>query len=332
MCSESRDIGVMVAATDSVGRPYSPFIDKNSISAVLSANGIEHQVGISTGEIESFGPDWIFVSRPFDDYAEPHLVSSELSRFGRLAHLSYGSNLLNWSGDYAFLNSNPWMANASAYFVNSRFEHGGTQKFVPVGQFKLDEYSYFGRPVTTSPKPTIAWKPRWTATSESSLANFLDTFVDLALSGNWEVRFVMHPMLGTALDGTGQYELAERLRKFLSLSSVVIVDGPDFLDDLLGSDVFVADTTSGLAEFLWTGRPLIWTRPPEAALNELGHQILANSYGVFEPSELPPLLERVVLQGLDPYSTRRDSAFGELFGISGEPAACRVLSYIRSSG
>lgn len=95
LAKASQNFTVKVAAVDSVQRPYSPLVDKKIISNLLSTNGIEHQVGISTLQIEEFQPHWILVSRPYNDYAEDHLQSFELCKWGRLAHLSYGSVLRN---------------------------------------------------------------------------------------------------------------------------------------------------------------------------------------------------------------------------------------------
>jgi hypothetical protein len=328
LARSSPDFIVRVAATDSVERSYSPEVSKAAVSKVLSAGGIEHQVGISTANIESFRPDWIFVSRPYDDYAEPHLLSSKLSKHGKLAHLSYGSVLRRWQGEYACLAENPWLQKATAFFVSSPLEFPHDPKFVPVGQLKLDEYINFDRPIRKTDAPCIAWKPRWTVASESSLKKFLDVFSRVAQSG-WEVRFVLHPMMLRSIDQTDQKELGNRLRAFLEMDGVRLVQGPNFLDEVLGADIFVGDTCSTLAEFVWTAKPIVWTNPPLSELNELGVQVLSGAYNCFSPEALLSILRRYFEEGVDSLASSRRALYDKLFTGAEGPLANNVLSYLR---
>lgn len=197
-----------------------------------------------------------------------------------------------------------------------------------MGQLKLDDYINFGRPIRSLRKPSIAWKPRWTVDSESSLQSDLGVFVDIAKQGEWEVRLVLHPMMSTALETTGQRSLAKALHEFMALNSVSAIEGPDFLDAVLGADVFVGDTSSTLAEFVWTGKPIIWSRPPMSELNELGNLLVEDSYATQSSGELAGTLRRIMHDHWDPLRDRRQSLFSRAFGSRDGPLAKAVLEYL----
>jgi hypothetical protein len=277
LAADDPQFSVKVVASKSIERAYSPLVSSEEISALLNSQQINHQVGITTQEIISWAPDWIFVSRPYNDYAEPHLASGELSQFGKLGHLSYGSNLVQWVNEYHYLRENPFFADASAIFVGSELEFPGEPKFVPVGQLKLDEYIEKKRSTLTFKSPSVAWKPRWTLEGGSSLESHLTSFFKLVATGDFTVVFVMHPLLLRRFELTSQNSLLDKLLSFLSSPRVFTSQGPHFLDSVLGADVFFGDTCSTLAEYAVTQKPKIWNRPPVKTLNGLGKSLLEES-------------------------------------------------------
>ena len=324
------DFIVEVAAVNSVEKPWSPLVDKHDVSQVLTSHGIEHQFGFSAQQIEDFCPDWIFVSRPYDDYAEDFMLSKDLARHGRLCHLSYGTNLNKWEGEYAYLASNPWIQNATVIFVNSPYEFQNDSKFVAVGQFKVDEYTNSERKICPATKPTIAWKPRWTASRSSSLSDYLDTFTQIANSGI-EVRFVQHPLMLRELELSGNYDLKKRLFDFLDNDCVLSVVGADFLDQVLGADILVADTSSTLAEFCWTGKPIIWTNPELDQLNLCGLMIHEGVYECESPNHLLNLVKVLLDDREDVGFSKRQGIYASCFGQGNRLAAKNVISWLLRS-
>jgi hypothetical protein len=329
LASESPFYVVKVVASKCMETAQSPLISAEEISALLSLQGIKHEVGITPAELIRYSPDWIFVSRPYNDYLEPHLVSSELSQYGKLGHLSYGSALIQWVNQYAALRNNPFLTDASAFFVSSELEFPGEPKFVPVGQLKLDEYIQGRRLIHSYRFPSIAWKPRWTVGEDSSLESHLDTFSKLAESGGTQVLFVMHPLLMRNLELTGQKLLKRKLLSFLDIRHVFTSQGPFFLDSVLGADVFFGDTSSTLAEYSFTKKPRIWNRPPIDHLNELGKSVLRGSHVSESVSEFEDTFHRLLETRARSANENTPPRGSELTSDSKEPsAASKVLRHI----
>jgi hypothetical protein len=319
---------VKVVATSSLATPWSPMVSQAEISAFLTSQDIKHQRGISNTELMNFAPDWIFVSRPYNDYAEPHLVSSELSQFGKIAHLSYGSTLIQWVNEYQFLRDNPFLADSSAFFVGSELEFPGESKFIPVGQLKLDEYIQKKRTISSFDSPSIVWKPRWTLEDTSALNSHLSSLLKLVKTGDLQVVFVMHPLLVTRLEVANNDSLHKKLTQFLSHPKVYLSQGPFYLDSALGADVFFGDTSSTLAEFACTKKPVIWNRPPIDSLNELGRSVLMDSHVSNSVIEFEETLYRILEKLSSNSKVNQDWPPQQSANSSQPSAASKVLEYI----
>jgi hypothetical protein len=242
-------------------------------------------------------------------------------------HVSYGAPLVQWIGEYAGLADNPYFHHAHRVFVESRYIFPDDQKFLPVGSLKLDNYLHFGRSAKTFETFSVAWKPRWTLGVDSSFARYLESVCSLAKNHGVTVNFVIHPMLLSSLKRVGDERSLMTLSEMRDCEKFRFVTGADFLDDVLGSSIFVGDVSSTLAEFVSTRRPIIFTGET-GSLNALGRLIVPACYSVKTPIDL---VERVlgIMSGDDELRGERTGLFEEAFVHDmRQSAAARVRDYL----
>jgi hypothetical protein len=307
---------VVVAAIESIEKPYAPQIDKRDISKELKKKRIPHKVGITIEQVRRLNPDYIFLTKPYDDYVEADLQSSALSEIGKLINISYGAGLTRAEGEYSFVATNPWMKNAYAKLVESPLSEQSSGKYIFAGYLKMEEIVFADREPQKFGSYTIAWKPRWTMSGTPDFGILLEQFTRLVQAGKASVLFVEHPLFMRFIENQNNHELSGQLLDFLNLGNVRIANGPDFLDSVLRADVLVGDTSSTLAEFLFTGRPIIWTNDDSPILNSVGKRIAEVSYQMKNVTDLQFTIENLI-SGVDPLAPRRKALFSEIFPHQG---------------
>ncbi|TFC01221.1 hypothetical protein [Cryobacterium mannosilyticum] len=323
---------VSVIACDRIGYDFSPAVSSQEISTLLSRHGIHHDVDLHVDRIRELKPDYLFLSNPYDMFIKEEFHSGELARIGKVLHMSYGTVLIRWEGDYQFLADNQFLLNAYRFFTESAYLFPDDPKFRTIGYLKLDAYQYYGRPHGAFPGFSIAWKPRWTGYADSSLATYIDSFVRIAQDPDVTLNLVLHPNVMVALSRNPDAERISALLDVLfSMPNVNAVSGPDFLDAVLGSDIFVGDVSSTLAEFLSTEKPIVWTNLAGLALNDLGRRLATACYAV-DGSDGANSLETVIARvraGIDPLQASRSGLFERLFeGHPTRSVALRLKSLL----
>ncbi|UUE10646.1 hypothetical protein NMX13_03360 [Dickeya zeae] len=329
--SKSEEFKVLVVACDRVGYDFSPSNSAEDVSSVLKNENIEHVIDLTFDELVAFNPHFIFTSNPYDMYIKKEFHSACLCRIAKLVHISYGASLIEWEGDYAFLKKNPYIKNAYRIFTESRYLFRNDKRFHPVGYLKLDDYLYNNRNVSKFYKKSIAWKPRWTGRTDSSISTYIDFFIKLASCYDIIVNFIIHPMLFHSLIKSRHHSCTiDKINLFKCMENVNFVIGSDFLDDVLGSDIYIGDVSSTLAEFLSTGKPIIYTDTGNT-LNELGMNIINSCYVVNNEGELESVCLKV-LSGDDPKSEIRRSLFFRIFEYQEHvPVSERIKKILLSS-
>jgi hypothetical protein len=250
---------VTVIACDRIGYDFSPPVSSGEVSVLLTEHGILHDVDVDLDAVRRLRPDYLFLSNPYDMFIKDEFHSDQLAQIGKVVHMSYGTVLIRWEGDYQFLADNEFLNNTYRFFTELRYLFPDDPKFMPVGYLKLDSYEYYGRPRSSFPGFSIAWKPRWTGYDDSSLATYIDSFIRIAQDPGVTLNLVLHPNLMAALNRNPDAKrISDALDVLFAMPNVNVISGPDFLDAVLGSDIFVGEVSSTLAEFMSTDKPVIW--------------------------------------------------------------------------
>lgn len=86
-----------------------------------------------------------------------------------------------------------------------------------------------------------------------------------------------------------------------------VYEGGDYFDLFRSSDVLITDCGSFLAEYLPTGKPIIWlVSSGSIGLNSVGASLSESFYKVTNAEELRSVFEAVVLRGEDPLKELRE--------------------------
>ena len=320
-------LNVLVVACDRIGYDFAPAVGHQEISSILSADDISHRIDLSREDLTQFEPDFIFTSSPYDMYIKPEFSSDRLSRIGKLVHFSYGAVLIEWEGTYQFLADNPYLQNTYAFLLNLHI------CLRAMTSFNLSDISnltviFLWTESDEISSPSVAWKPRWTGDSDSTLGTYAEYFLKLSQENEIILNVVVHPMLLASLSKNSE---SDRIRQVLvdlqNQENVNFVSGPDFLDDVLGSDILVGDISSTLAEYTWTGNPIICTAT-SLKLNELGRRVIEKCHVARDADELNQQLTQL-LNGVDPKGNHRVGLFSEVFVTDAfDSTARRLINYL----
>ena len=161
------------------------YSDKNKNSHAISeyltsieVENIDYKKGKKLFSLQEYKPDYVFYLVPYDCYFPKEYQSSEVSKYAKVCHISYGASMVKNTGLYESLKNNSFYDNASYIFVetNYQLDFGSyTKKFVPIGYMKLDKYFFF-KDIKKSERKRkrIIWKPRWTLESDSNFWNEIE--------------------------------------------------------------------------------------------------------------------------------------------------------------
>ena len=141
--------------------------------------------------------------------------------------------------------------------------------------------------------------------------------------------FKPHPNLRCYAVGSGLFhtykDYDEYLREWNELPNAKVVQEENYLEYFLTSDAMIMDSGSFLAEYLYTGKPVLYLRRPEQAFLDIGWKIIDANYSA--PGEdylkIEEFLEDVVIRGNDTKKADREKVFLEEYNykkINGKSA------------
>ena len=162
----------------------------------------------------------------------------------------------------------------------------------------------------------VIWAPHHSVTNYDlfSYSNFLeiaDAMVDFAQKYQDKIEFVFkpHPRLRPKLEKMKEWGI-ERTKKYYTkweeMSNTNFVDG-DYFDLFLTSDAMIHDCSTFMAEYLLTGRPVLFNLRDESAmnLNEYAKKCYKQHYIARSIEDIEVFIEDVVLGGNDTMESQR---------------------------
>lgn len=110
-----------------------------------------------------------------------------------------------------------------------------------------------------------------------------------------------------------------------------VYEGGGYFDLFRSSDVLVTDCGSFLAEYLPTGKPIIWLAAKGAVkLNSVGASLAEAFYVARNAEELREVFESVVVRGEDPLKELREQKIAQVMPF-GKPSAQIISEFIHRS-
>ena len=150
-------------------------------------------------------------------------------------------------------------------------------------------------------------------------------------SRNWVYK--PHPSLWLNVEKAGFMSSAEYSayeQNWSNLTNAGVYSSGQYFDLFKTSSALLTCSGSFLAEYLPTGRPILWLRSSTTVgLNRIGARLSEGFYMVDSQEELQETFRRVVIEGDDPLNEVRQSLIKELFprgGAAGREIADHLVN------
>lgn len=187
----------------------------------------------------------------------------------------------------------------------------------------------------------IILAPHWTVAGvypDLNLGNFHNYYESFwamleRIPKSIEVLFKPHPNLGYALEVAGimsQDEYVDYLDKLLALPNVSVALGSGYFEYFLTSDALITDSVSFLAEYLPTGKPVLFmNRKERKSLSQVGEELLEAYYHAECIDDIFSFIDKVVFGQNDPMRGQRDAALSRLgFLAEQKTSASRIFEEV----
>ena len=319
-------------------------VDNYDILKYFSSNSIEYIKAKRTFRYYRIGKlkaHYIITCRPFDSCRPLRYSNDNLKKHARLCNIMYATvlargHLLNI--DYNFYHLGKYdilfaetPESARLYKLKQKEQPQTQTRIIMVGSSKFDAifYSDYHQSSSTSTQ-SVLYTPRWNIwDGTSSFMQLKDLFLQFAKS-NPSVEFVFrpHPLMERTFQQTQSHRIAwvTFIRQIEEHGNVFIDVESDYHNAFKRATVLLSDLSSLLAEFLLTGKPVIYIKKKHI-LNSLGESISRGFYCCSNEDETLNTLSSI-LTGYDPKKELRDSIISDSFFFGSQNAAQNIRDRI----
>jgi hypothetical protein len=288
-----------VISSERTETAWSRGISESQIQSNLLESKVQSIRG-SEASLENYRGCIFATSSPYDDYLPSKFSSLEIIRYGTLININYGIGLFNWHGSETYLKENPFH-NRSIRIYREKKLRGMPRKNVGIGYLKLASYPEFFKSITedsikkTRSDVKIAWKPRWTLGSDSTLFEFLPEFSTMLVNHeNYFLTLIEHPLLRSKLHEKNRYKEFLKWEEVMSgTGRYQVARGKEALPAAFSSNIFCSDLSSTTFEFCLTGKPNVVLNQQEN-LNRHSKKMLSVSYNITDPQSLATEVSRIL--------------------------------------
>lgn len=271
--------------------------------------------------------DYIFPNRPYDHLRPSQYKNEILSAKSRLCHITYGTcifdgKILDIVCGFQHLHVYRLLFSETPIhtkiYSEKQQQYGYTQhtKILTVGSPKFDAVKNL--PCLRKKDnycQIVLYTPRWSLTDGTS--SFLETyeyFFDLvAKHQNVKYIFRPHPLMESTFKNNiwKNREWDQFVHKFEEFENAEIDLQADYMNTFSQVDVLVSDMSSLLAEFLITGKPIIYMHK-QYHFNEFGENISKGFYWCCNTEELDSVLSDL-RNGIDPKQEQRKTIIKDFY-------------------
>lgn len=184
----------------------------------------------------------------------------------------------------------------------------------------------------------IIWAPHHTLElfrerqNYSTFLRYAHFMLELAheYSSRIQIAFKPHPTLRAKLSKDnvwGKEKTDAYYNKWKTLSNGQLEEGA-YADLFLTSDGMILDSISFIVEYLYTGKPMMFTvnkEDTENKFNEFGAMAFEQLYKGYSEKDIREFLQKVVFEGDDPQYERRKAFFHTHFNVNPGKGASEVI-------
>lgn len=301
-------------------------------------------------DLKELRPDYVFYTRPFNDYMPQPYTSAEVSKYSKVCVILYAMLLLKSVYEIEF-NNNFFKdvyyyfaeTNVTAQLIKDRYKvscNKGLRKVLMYGMPVFEEIingknEKNGAWKFAGDKFKIMWTPRWTTDKSIGATNFFlynKFFLNYAENDKIGILVRPHPMMFDTFIKNGnmtKQEVDEYKNAIDKLDNIAIDEEKEYVATMWQSDVLVTDISSIIAEYFITEKPIIYCDTNmEAELAEYAELIIEGCYKVKSEAELLQCIERLRL-GYDDMREKRleikQTVFGSMLDNCSNSIASEIL-------
>ena len=283
--------------------------------------------------------DYIFYGRPYDTYLPRHMHSDEVIKYAKTCYIPYAtSELKNTVTRPKFFFRNLYIGFmediGAAHEMQIKFANNckdNLQKFVSIG------YPVFERCMELSydcQYKKVMWAPRWTYDETVGGSHFFEYIYELEDYSWGSVEFIIrpHPLMWDNFIRTGLCDenyITER--KSVWREQGIIEDTNKMIEkSFQDTDVLIADSSSVIAMFFMTSRPIIFCpKEPhnEEELSSILKTILPGLYVARSWNDLKHYLDMLLCEHKDVLRDKRKEIIHKYFKENKE-ATNNIVEYI----
>lgn len=319
----------------------------DEIVTLLGAMGVNFEFIVPEGgfypQLAAFEPDVVFYTLGTVAYPAAYRIEF-VSHFCLTSYLSYGFLMVN-ELEYQFGQSfhhAAWRIFASTDREQAEYAARSkrlTNNIVTTGYTKFDCYP---ADIPAPPeRPRIIWAPHWTVGLVYPALN-LGSFADICMPmldfmrkrSDIDFVFKPHPNLRYACEKTSFMNEAAYnvyLDMLRALPNVEVAFDGDNIERFLASSAMITDSVSFLAEYIPSGRPLLFLeRPDRAKFCDSGERIIAAHYRGHGMGPIAAFIDNVA-GGHDPMAEARRQTASEELNIGDVTATQKLIDNILTS-
>ena len=286
--------------------------------------------------LEDFKPDIVFYQQPW--YMVQTQIPQVVSKYALTCIISYGFTSIDtksWGSEAIRRNSgNIWHMFAESDYHKKFYSKAAELKhkdiLITKGYPKLDNYKLpvnerfekMWKDSDKTEKRRIIWAPHFTIDKYGlGMSNFKEQylyFLELAKKhAEYSFIFKPHPFLRSKCISEKfltETEYDSYIDEWNSLENATVYTDGNYFDIFKTSDVLITDSSSFLAEYFYSGKPIIFfDNPRRAGFNEFGIKIKKGFYIPAKTEDAEQLLYQLLVEKSDPLKAKREKIIKKEF-------------------
>lgn len=289
---------------------------------------------------KTLNPDYVFYQQPYNVMFHDYYKSWIVSKYAKICYTPY---YFAFSSGDVMENTKPvdFIKNLSFFFVQDNYYKEKVLALKSANRIITGAVEVLGMPrldllrqdsVNKRDRYSILWLPRWTF--DEGTSHFLEykgSISDYCEENDVSYILRPHPQMFRELTRIGlmsNSQLEEFVNSIQTNENAFLDENTDYIETFYESDCLVADYTSLLIEYLFTGKPIIYCHRTNV-FDDFGNRIAEGFYWANNWDEVSGYLD-MLRRGEDPLLEKRQQLVKEIFAYNDGKNGERIKEYIKA--
>lgn len=280
-------------------------------------------------DIKELNPQYVFYQRPYDRYLPEEYRSNIVSKYAKIAYISYGYILTKDAVDMCM--AKLFFRNVYLFFAENKinceyninrlkYSHKkGYRKSLNIGYPAFEDFMKYKNSRVEAEDVRLLWTPRWSDDKEVGGSNFLvfkDEIVKLVEKENGiSVIFRPHPLTFAHFISENKMTKEEAdnyLNLYKNSEKLVYDDSKNYAKTFWNADILLTDPSSIIVDYFLTGKPIIYCDTGMKP-DKVFEKMIEAMYVVKTWDEAKAVIKKL-LEGKDELRDLREKRIIEIFG------------------